>query len=123
MKRLKLSPGNNTPKFKLLFFDEKMAAVNIAVCVICLFLTFAYGFMTSNFPSTNITLLEKAVEYCYLLWFAVAVIFLFSWSWITDQMRRFAIKKRIRGIIVFNNILNVLVLLFGELCDVGTVLD
>lgn len=115
MKSLKLSPGNNTPKFKLLFFDEKMAAVNIVACVICLLLLFAYEFMISNFPNTDITLLEKALEYSLILWGAIAVIFLFSWGWITDQMRRFAIKKRIRGIVVAANICNVLVLMFSEI--------
>ena len=123
MKRLKLSPGNNTKKFKLLFFDEKMAAVNIAVCFICVLLAFAYGFMTSNFPGTDISLLEKAVKYCYLLWVSVAAVFLLSWSWIAERMKRFAIKKRIRGIVVTANVFNVIVLLLGELCNIAAVLD
>lgn len=123
MKRLKLSHGNNTKKFKLLFFDEKMAAVNIAACIICLPLIFAYEFMISNFPHTDITVLEKALEYSFLLWTASALVFIFSWAWITGQMRKFAIKKRVRGIVVAANICNCLVLLFGEISNAGAVLD
>ncbi|MBR6620662.1 MAG: hypothetical protein IKK85_09980 [Clostridia bacterium] len=123
MKRLKMSQGNNQRKFKLLFFDEKVAVVNLLFSFLCMLLVFAYIFMRSNFPDVDISALGKALRTVLVLTFAVAVFFTFSWIWVTDRMHRFSIKKRICGIIVANIVINILVLILIEISDIGEVFD
>lgn len=123
MKRLKMSQGNNQRKFKLLFFDEKVAVVNLLCSIVCLLFTFAYVFMRSNFPHFDIYDLKTIFKNLIMLWFVSAFAFLVCWIWVTERIRHFAIKKRIRGIIVANNVINILVLIFAEISDIGEVFD